>query len=204
MKSRAELFLILSDVFSSQNQVFHIKFLRKLGFLKQHGQIKQGPCSNRGEGSGFLPGGEQLQSKPQVQLHTRGDKRPDALTTTAWAGLDKSPGTHSREVTFHLRKLPPGNSASQTGRGKGPGEERDRNSLSESCILGRGALPTVPTVAGWHDLGPTGGREDQHLGKVAQVQQDCLPSANAGGSLTAHLHCEASTSQQSQTDQRPR
>lgn len=123
MKSRAELFLILSDVFSSQNQVFHIKFLRKLGFLEQHGQIKQGPCSNRGEGSGFLPGGEQLQSKPQVQLHTRGDKRPDALTTTAWAGLDKSPGTHSREVTFHLRKLPPGNSASQTGRGKGPGEK---------------------------------------------------------------------------------
>lgn len=81
-------------------------------------------------GSGPPQGGDGCGPSLQVQTHT-GGRGPDGVKAKAWDGLDSPLGTYSREVTFlpiwgsFLQAALP----SQTGRGKGPREEGDRNSL---------------------------------------------------------------------------
>lgn len=88
-----QLFLTLSDLFSSQNQnVPYKKFLRKLGFLAA-------PSSNeslaqaRVARSGFLPGGGWLWSKHPGAAAHRGAQRSAGEKATAWDCLDTPPRT---------------------------------------------------------------------------------------------------------------
>lgn len=99
-----QLFLMLLDLFSSQNQnVPYKKFLRKLGFLAAPGS-HESLTRARVARSGFLPGGGWLWSKhPGAAAHS-GAQRSAGEKATAWDCLDTPheplPRTSSREVTF--------------------------------------------------------------------------------------------------------
>lgn len=121
-----QLFLVLAGLFSLWNQVFHGKDISEGGLLVGADQADH--CAR----SGFTLGaGAASESSFQVQLHTRGrDRKTEGHSSSL---LIQLPGESSREVTsLHGEVSPQAVCPSQTGRRKGPREERYRNSSAVS------------------------------------------------------------------------